>query len=111
VAYVYCGKLGPFLLSLHFLGFHVILLANVHSFLTQLEPSMPKQTPRKKTGRPQKSASGKRIVISVSLSPEGYGALKQLCERPIAPLPHSSVIEHLIMMHHGERAANRERGQ
>lgn len=42
------------------------------------------------------SPSGKRHIMHFTLSPEAYLALKALCDRPIARIPMSTMIEHLI---------------
>jgi hypothetical protein len=51
----------------------------------------------RKTGRPTKSAEGKRVVVHLSLSPEAHRALRALCQREIAPIPDSSMVEHLVL--------------
>lgn len=52
-----------------------------------------------KPGRPPKSPEGKRVTVHLSLSPEASRALKALCDRPISPIPESTMVEHLIMQH------------
>jgi hypothetical protein len=38
-----------------------------------------------------------RITMHLSLSPEAARRLKALCDRPISPIDHSAMVEHLIM--------------
>jgi len=50
-----------------------------------------------RVGRRTLSPEGRRIVVNLTLSPEAIRAAKRLCERPIAAVPLSTMVEHLIM--------------
>jgi hypothetical protein len=51
---------------------------------------------KKHRGRPRRSASGLREIVTISLSPEARALLNSWCERPVAPIPASRMIEDLI---------------
>lgn len=50
----------------------------------------------KRRGRPTKSPEGPRVVLHLTLSPEAHKLLGILCDRPVAPIPMSAMIEYLI---------------
>jgi hypothetical protein len=53
---------------------------------------------------------GRRTLIHISLSPEAITALKELCERDIAPIPQSALIEHLLLQKWSETLTNNQPG-
>lgn len=52
---------------------------------------------KKPMGRPPRSPSGKKQLVHIALSPDAREALRFLCDRDVAPIPASAMIEHLIL--------------